>query len=83
MAITLRVFWKDMPAKQDWDDLTAWAYEFMGNRRYHLNTHATMEHMDFTLKDEQEATMFQLRCGHARRLSPGEITIDYVGSLIR
>ena len=60
--------WHDMPDQRSWDDLAEWTFEFMGPLRFQAHTRVSLEHMDFVMENEQEATMFQLRCGHARRL---------------
>ena len=70
MPITIQVPFKVLPKETPWNEVCAWAIEKFGLpnfERYKFGT--TNEYMEFIFQDEYDALMFQLYCGHGKRVN--------------
>ena len=79
MAITIRVLWQPPHNHPEhWNKLCAWAIERFGmpnTDRYKWSARET--HMEFVFRDEHDALLFQLYCGHSERVETDQLTTEY------
>ena len=82
MSVTIRVPWTDPYNHGDaWNELLAWTVETYGLPGEKISFHPTMDHMDFTFNDENDALMFQLKTGGVRRYNE-DYAVEFVGRMI-
>ena len=68
MEITIEVPWsREHNTREKWDELCAWAIETYGLPGSRFMWHPRYDAMDFVFTDEDDALMFQLKTGCARR----------------
>ena len=89
MEITIEVPWsREHHTNAQWDDLCAWTIETYGLPGSRFMWHPRYDAMDFVFTDENDALMFQLKTGCARRNTkivdlphPDRIRLDASGNV--